>query len=253
MTYVLTSAKLNSTGLRWVSELADYDFTIKYRPGKIGNDADGLSRNPVSVEEMEKNCTMEIDPANLSVVMSTEQGVGCCSLSADKLEFVPREAVIPVDKAELINQQVDDQVVGPVYKAVILGKRPGKLEWTELDRKAKVLFQQYPKLEIKDGLLLRKTSMYNQIVLPEKYHQLVFSELHEKMAHLASDRVEDLARQRFYWPYMSKDIEDYIRKRCSCVISKKPNKIEKAPLVPIEASYPFEMVSIAFRLRDVTN
>ena len=75
LTYVLTSAKLNSTGLRWVSELADYDFTIKYRPGKIGNDADGPSRNPVSVEEMEKNCTMEIDPANLSVVMSTEQGV----------------------------------------------------------------------------------------------------------------------------------------------------------------------------------
>ena len=39
---MLTSAKLNTTGLRWVSELADNNFTIKYRLGKVGTDADGL-------------------------------------------------------------------------------------------------------------------------------------------------------------------------------------------------------------------
>ena len=33
LTYVLTTAKLNATGHRWVSELADFSFTIKYRPG----------------------------------------------------------------------------------------------------------------------------------------------------------------------------------------------------------------------------
>ena len=60
------------------------------------------------------------------------------------------------------------------------------------------------------------------------------------MAHSASDRLE--AKQRFYWPYMSKDIENFIRTKCSCVVSKKPNKMEKAPLVPIEATYPFQIV-----------
>ena len=34
LTYVLTSAKLNAVGLRWVSELADFNFVIKYRRGK---------------------------------------------------------------------------------------------------------------------------------------------------------------------------------------------------------------------------
>ena len=43
LTYVLSSAKLNATGLRWVGELADFHFNIKYHPGSIHQDADTLS------------------------------------------------------------------------------------------------------------------------------------------------------------------------------------------------------------------
>ena len=43
LTYVLTLAKLNATGLRWIRELADYNFNIRYRPGKANVDADTLS------------------------------------------------------------------------------------------------------------------------------------------------------------------------------------------------------------------
>ncbi|XP_019201938.1 uncharacterized protein LOC109195011 [Oreochromis niloticus] len=32
LTYILSSAKLNATGCRWVAELADFHFTIRYRP-----------------------------------------------------------------------------------------------------------------------------------------------------------------------------------------------------------------------------
>jgi hypothetical protein len=41
--YVLSTAKLNATGLRWVGALADFNFTIRYRPGKANADADTLS------------------------------------------------------------------------------------------------------------------------------------------------------------------------------------------------------------------
>ncbi|KAL9977038.1 hypothetical protein ACROYT_G014400 [Oculina patagonica] len=47
LTYVLSFAKLNATGLRWVGELADFNFTIHYRPGKVNIDADTLSRMPL--------------------------------------------------------------------------------------------------------------------------------------------------------------------------------------------------------------
>lgn len=43
LTYVLTTAKLNATTHRWIAELADFKFSIKYRPGKVSGDVDGLS------------------------------------------------------------------------------------------------------------------------------------------------------------------------------------------------------------------
>jgi len=46
LTYVLTSAKLDATGHRWVSELSSYNFNIKYRPRRLNSDADQPSRLP---------------------------------------------------------------------------------------------------------------------------------------------------------------------------------------------------------------
>ena len=40
LTFVMTSAKLNATGYRWVAELANFNFDIKYRPGHTNKDAD---------------------------------------------------------------------------------------------------------------------------------------------------------------------------------------------------------------------
>ena len=44
LTYVLTSAKLDAYGQRWVAKLANYNFTIRYRCGQSNAEADTLSR-----------------------------------------------------------------------------------------------------------------------------------------------------------------------------------------------------------------
>ena len=51
LTYILTSAKLDATGQRWVAALSAYNFTLTYRCGTQNGDADGLSRIPVTEEE----------------------------------------------------------------------------------------------------------------------------------------------------------------------------------------------------------
>ena len=56
LTYVLTSAKLNTTGLRWVNELADYNFNIHYKRGKENVDADYLSRRSLDIAELKCPC-----------------------------------------------------------------------------------------------------------------------------------------------------------------------------------------------------
>lgn len=54
LTYVLTTAKLDAAGHRWLAELSTYDFSLKYRPGKQNIDADALSRRPYDVSENDK-------------------------------------------------------------------------------------------------------------------------------------------------------------------------------------------------------
>ena len=93
---------------------------------------------------------------------------------------------------------------------------------------------------------MREINEYSQIILPSTLRHIVYSELHSKMGHLGTDKVFDLARRRFYWPKMYRDIESFVTKKCQCIKRKKPNRSERAPLVPIESQYPFEIVSMDF-------
>ena len=45
LTYILSTAKLDAMGHRWVARLGPYNFSLFYKPGKI-NPADALSRIP---------------------------------------------------------------------------------------------------------------------------------------------------------------------------------------------------------------
>ena len=60
LTYVLTITKLNATGHRWVSELADFSLTIKYRPGDANKGANALSRWPMDIDSYMKKCVLNI-------------------------------------------------------------------------------------------------------------------------------------------------------------------------------------------------
>ena len=46
LTYVLTTAKLDATGHRWLASLSNYNFKLLYRSGRNNQDADALSRLP---------------------------------------------------------------------------------------------------------------------------------------------------------------------------------------------------------------
>ena len=111
-------------------------------------------------------------------------------------------------------QEVDD-VISPIYEAVCAGK-PILFE-TLKNRGTMLLGRQRNKLFVEKGVLLRKTATSKQIVLPKIYHSIVFRELHSNLGHLGTEKVVELARKRFYWPYMQRDIEHYVRKQCCCI------------------------------------
>ena len=57
----IKSSKLGAAQIRWLSELALYDFDIVYRTGKSNLVADALSRRPEVEEEMEREVLPESD------------------------------------------------------------------------------------------------------------------------------------------------------------------------------------------------
>ena len=63
LSYVMDSAKLNATGMKCVAELADHNFKVKYRPGKISQDCDYLSRHPIA-----ETHTNEVDLEKVSTL-----------------------------------------------------------------------------------------------------------------------------------------------------------------------------------------
>ena len=71
LTYVLSTAKLDATGYRWLAALSVYNFDLRYRRGLDHSDADGLSRRPHKLPESDKEFedTME----NISWLTSRAQ------------------------------------------------------------------------------------------------------------------------------------------------------------------------------------
>ena len=68
----MTTAKLNSTRFRWMSEILDHNFVVKYRPGKVHTDVDVLSRLIL------EDCNMQVSAAltvksisNMSIYLET--------------------------------------------------------------------------------------------------------------------------------------------------------------------------------------
>ncbi|KAL3969298.1 transcription factor SOX7/8/10/18 (SOX group E/F) [Sarotherodon galilaeus] len=254
LTYVLTTAKLNATGHRWVAELASYNFTIRYRPGKTNADADGLSRMPLDIDSYMKSCTAEVGQEAISASMESVtveerdpcQGVGVIQVSALKL-IKDSDTTQSFTPDQIRRAQEADEVLARVLWYKSLGRRPSRTEVKSEHPAVAALLKQWLKLHVdQNGVLHRQTSRREQLLVPKAYRPLVFKELHQDMGHLGVERTLDLIRDRFYWPQMTKEVEHFVTEECECLKKKKPSKQTRAPLSPIQSTYPFQLVSIDF-------
>ena len=92
--------------------------------------------------------------------------------SVDKITSVRTE--------QLIESQLNDDYIKPVYQFVKTKTKPSKQEWKEISYQSKLLMKQYHKLKFVKDVLIRSTSEYNQIVLPSSMQDVVYTELHKK-------------------------------------------------------------------------
>ena len=257
LTYVLTTAKLNSTGLRWAGELSDFNSNIKYRPGKSNTDADSLFRLPRYFEKYMASCTQMVTHEEIGATTATicAQASGDAtwlssftidqnSLYEDEVFLSYNPTCSQIKTVDLVQAQDRDQNIERIKDIIRSQKIPTLTERRRETAEVRRFLYESPKLQIdpKSNILYHRS----QVVLPQELRRRVYKELQEDMGHLGTERVLALARDRFYWPYMRKDIEHFVAKVCSCLRRRRPNLPTRDPLHPITTTSPFQLIAIDF-------
>ena len=181
------------------------------------------------MEQLIDMCTEEVEPhwikATVEALNAQQKGdaVWFLSLSCQpsemghimNVDYEPR--VQPLTPKELYEAQRKDKVMSAVIRYKETGKPLAAQDRCQASPAVQSLLHEWSKLAVgEDGILRRRSGPNLQIVLPQKFHRMVYKELHEEMGHLGTERALHLARGRFYWPRMKRDIEHYVTHVCSC-------------------------------------
>ncbi|KAL1265363.1 hypothetical protein QQF64_003390 [Cirrhinus molitorella] len=138
----------------WVSELADFHFTIRYRPGKENIDADSLSRMPADLEMTMRECTEELssdcvvaviqaveiqDYPDVPLSVACQSVLGCMEEDEENLRG-ETVSLKPLSKEEIRQAQKDDKDIGKIIEHLQAGSKPPP-QWHSVNSPSKVLLR----------------------------------------------------------------------------------------------------------------
>ena len=114
------------------------------------------------------------------------------------------------------------------------------------------LVQQWDQLVLKDGILYRSFessdgTKYNlQMIIPKQLQEKVLSEVNggKLSGHLGEAKTLRKARERFYWPGMSRSVSDWCRTCPSCAACKGTGQKRHGALQNMKTGYPLEIVAM---------
>lgn len=259
LTYILSTAKLDACGQRWVAELANFNFNLHYKPGASNIDADALSRIIwpdvlTGVEEDKFACL------SANAVQAACIGATGCSNFMDSISFttqvIPLQSYVPIQAGLCKDDWVQLQSQDPDLKVVIEGIQSKTLRHRKFTPQDSATLKHYcriqDQLKIQNGILYRKTysdnskhrSVQLQLVLPRAMFVQVMQGLHDEVGHQGRDRTLSLVRERFYWDTLHKDVCSYVAKCSRCL--KRKSRPHVAPMTSIHVTQPMEMIHLDF-------
>ena len=272
LTYIFSSANLDAAGQRWVARLASYNFSLEYQKGKDNKVADFLSRmNECLPEEEVQEYLNQIpypgvkavlDNAIVPIEEHAEQGVRPtpdCQVDSQEVTVEARPArLATTNVTDWKQEQKEDPVLYQVVKHLRVPHEIFKAALHKvLDKKATATYiRAKEQLLIKNGLLYRKTQQGQaneivfQFVVPQRHRGTSLDGCHQEAAHQGQRRSTTFMQECFWWPGMTRDLRNHIKKCSRC------RKYEAAPPVtpmkPLACSGPGELLHVDFTLTEET-
>ena len=257
LTYVLTTAKLDACGQRWVAKLANYNFTIQYRSGQSNVEADALSR--ISWPKvLDGTDTVDVENMDTHIVNAIIAGAQSKSSLIESIssspEIVPKELISdsnesPLDWFKL--QRADPSLATIIHlmeSDQLYKRKPYKKDSAGI----KSLLRIKKSLVLTKGILFRKSFTDNtsskkiiwQLVIPKSHRHKAILGCHDEVGHQGRVRTLSLLRERFFWPNMQVEATQHIAKCSRCL--KRKSTPQVVPLQPILVSQPLELVHLDY-------
>ncbi len=245
LTYVMSSAKLDATGQRWVSQLANYNFRIHYRSGKANVDADALSRLQIPAEHPIQVMAQHVVQAALDSVQQEIPWISVMGCPGDVLPDDDGTSLLQISKKEIADAQKYEPVIAEVID-IIIGTRA---EDAVTSTQARSLMRKRKQFVLQDGVLMKRKSVEGldsfQIILPKELQAVALEGCHDQLGHLGRDKTLSILQERFFWIGMSTDVARYVA-ACGRCLRRKSLPLRRAPLVSITTTQPLELVCMDF-------
>ena len=229
-----------STMLRWVMELSEFQFDIQYQTGATNVVADALSRLPSTSDKFYQWYKNEVNPDKpRQAVINT-------------VEILKTDDEKVSDVQSIAELQRQDEVLSIVLTWLENKQRPTRLSnVNHVD--LNVYYSNFDRLSINSetGVLQfeyfsKKLQASRLLICAPTSEKLIIMQLNHDNpigGHVGHVRSLEKVRTRFYWPHMSRDVENYVQLCETCYRTNlKYAKKPKANLSIFTANYPGEFL-----------
>ena len=266
LTYIFTSTNLDAAGQRWVAQLTSYNFSLEYQKGKDNTVANFLSRTDERLPEEEvREYLNQIPYPGIKAVLDNaitpleeraEQGVrpvpGCQEATQEETIVASPARLATTNVTNWKQEQKEDPVLYQVAKHLRVPRETFRAALHKvLDKKATAAYVKAKEhLLIKNGLLYWKTRQGQadetvfQFIVPQRHRGTTLDGCHREAAHQGQCRSIALMQEHFWWPGMTRNLRNRIKKCSYC--RKYEAALPVVSMKPLTCSGPGELLHVDF-------
>ena len=219
-----------------------------------GDDQDNAASSPLHVH------TMSLGTEEMSAVLQShaQWETGARTRAIEVLHHVPQlipsgqDSLPAYTEKELRDAQLGDRTLSRVLYCMERRRRPSRRERARESVTVMRYLKHWEKLVLSNGILYRLSRdqvtkfKRHQYVVPDSLKVDVLRGVHEDAGHQGQFRSLGLARQRFFWLNLDRDVRDHVRNCKRCIVSKTVEPVDRAPLESITSTRPLQLVCIDF-------